>query len=1027
MAEEVQIGNVGGDGVASEVTLLRLVQATEAMAKKAGIDSKGAAAKLQALYNKEVTTSAKATGDQTVATESQTVATKEATRETNKFAAQLGNAVATGLGALVQSSWELGKSFMKGETGVENFVSQLPGVGGFLAPFGKYMDESIDSYRALSQVGATFGGSLSDVRLQASELGMNLDQMTSLYRNQADSLASLGGSIEQGAVRFAKMNKNMKATGDFAGLMRMGFTMEEVNEGMGDYIANQQRMGTLQGKSTQELAEGSANYLTQIDKLARVTGKTREEAQAALDAQAADSVARTLLNQFAEGSDEYNNLQMSLGMLDEVGGATAEALKGMLTGSPTKAAGELLGVLGDAGPAVLDAMTQIGKGADPKILQEAMRNAGGSLEQFAGANAQERARMIQAFRENGDPMADFFESAMQLTKIGERDIDEVTKQQQRLADAKSTEADAVIAFEEQQRALSAAMHKAFISSGVLELIETGLTGLSTALGGVTAVFNAFSEGGLYAGVELALTKLWENKGVIGALVAGIGLMFAGKAVLGAMTGGIKSALSGLMGMDTGGGNNSSGRQRGGGKPGGGIGAGIGKIGAGIGSGLGGILSGLAKGIGAFGKPQVALGAAVLAGTILAVGAAVAGATWMVGAALPTFATGMKSFEDLDGGALKAAGMGMLAVAGGMAAFGAGTAVAGIGNLVGGIADGIGALFGNEKANPMDQLMEFQKYTIDEAKVTSNANAMVAYSKAMAAMGAADGISGIGSAVGAFGGTIAGLFGADSPLDKITLFQAYTFDTAKIKSNSEAVVAYSKAMALLGGSDAVSGIGAAVGAVGGAIANLFTGGKGPFDDLLAFQAYAFNTENITKNSSAIVAFSNAMDNMPEIDVTRTGGVFGAIAGWFAGDEVMPWDSVKAFGDANINAEGVSANAAAINAMSTSLNTFSVEKLDTTGIVSYTNAMERLVEVLGELNNELSKDNNGYSLGSGTNAGDVLGKMDSIGSGGGAGSDQLNSTMQRVELILTEIRGFEEKVANNTRNISSSNIAAGGVSN
>ena len=82
MAEETQISNVGGDGVASEVTLQRLVQATEAMAKKAGIDSKGAAAKLQALYNKEVTTSAKVTGDQTAATESQTDATKEATRET---------------------------------------------------------------------------------------------------------------------------------------------------------------------------------------------------------------------------------------------------------------------------------------------------------------------------------------------------------------------------------------------------------------------------------------------------------------------------------------------------------------------------------------------------------------------------------------------------------------------------------------------------------------------------------------------------------------------------------------------------------------------------------------------------------------------------------------------------------------------------------------------------------------------------------------------------------------------------------
>ena len=67
-------------------------------------------------------------------------------------------------------------------------------------------------------------------------------------------------------------------------------------------------------------------------------------------------------------------------------------------------------------------------------------------------------------------------------------------------------------------------------------------------------------------------------------------------------------------------------------------------------------------------------------------------------------------------------------------------------------------------------------TIDEAKVTSNANAMVAYSKAMAAMGAADGISGIGSAVGAFGGTIAGLFGAETdPLAQLEDFQKYNFD------------------------------------------------------------------------------------------------------------------------------------------------------------------------------------------------------------------------------------------------------------
>ena len=55
MAEEVDIGNVGGqNGVASEATLARLTASIEAMAKKAGIDPKAEAAKLQKLHNEAV-------------------------------------------------------------------------------------------------------------------------------------------------------------------------------------------------------------------------------------------------------------------------------------------------------------------------------------------------------------------------------------------------------------------------------------------------------------------------------------------------------------------------------------------------------------------------------------------------------------------------------------------------------------------------------------------------------------------------------------------------------------------------------------------------------------------------------------------------------------------------------------------------------------------------------------------------------------------------------------------------------------
>ena len=49
MAEEVEIGNVGGIGVASEVTLASLLAVTNAMAKKKGINPDDVNKKLKAL------------------------------------------------------------------------------------------------------------------------------------------------------------------------------------------------------------------------------------------------------------------------------------------------------------------------------------------------------------------------------------------------------------------------------------------------------------------------------------------------------------------------------------------------------------------------------------------------------------------------------------------------------------------------------------------------------------------------------------------------------------------------------------------------------------------------------------------------------------------------------------------------------------------------------------------------------------------------------------------------------------------
>ena len=114
-------------------------------------------------------------------------------------------------------------------------------------------------------------------------------------------------------------------------------------------------------------------------------------------------------------------------------------------------------------------------------------------------------------------------------------------------------------------------------------------------------------------------------------------------------------------------------------------AAIGKgLGGAVGGLLGGILEGLSVGLKAMADPMILLGAGILGGSIALIGAGIAGATWIMGAAMPKLAEGLQAFTDVDGEKLKSTGMGMLAIAGGLAAMGAAEIVKGLGGLVSGL-------------------------------------------------------------------------------------------------------------------------------------------------------------------------------------------------------------------------------------------------------------------------------------------------------------------------------------------------------
>ncbi len=1072
MAEEVQISNVGGEGVASEVTLARLVTSIEALAKKSGIDSKSQAAKLQALYNQEVTKSNKATKQSTAETEINTTATKHATNATNNFAASIGNAVATGLGALTKSAIDLSASLWNNETGVQAFTNNLPGIGRLLSPLAKQADELIQSFRTMSQSGAAFGGSIEAMKRMSTNMGISLSEMTDLIRNSSPSLAALGGTVEQGAIRFANMNKNIKATGDFNSLMNMGFAVEEINEGMADYVSLQARMGTLQGRSTENLAAGSANYLKQIDLLARVTGKTREEAQAALDAQAADSVARTLLNQFdqntEEGQKRFNNLTASLALLDEVGGSTAEALKGMLTGNPTGAAAELLGVLGDSGSIVLDAMKQIGEGADPAVLQQALAAAGGELEAFAGADAASRARIIQELKAQGSPLGDFLDNATVMMNLAERDLGAAAESQAAAAEARDGSTAAMLQFEEQQRLLSAKMHEIFISSGVLDLIGSSLTVFGNMLENITTYLTKFSEnvasGGWFLAITTAFTdgigSLWKNAGVVAALVAGISALFLGKAALGAMTKGIAGSVSKLFG----GGGDSDSTPKSRANAGRGAGNAIGNIGKGLGQGIGGVLKGLASGLAAFANPAILIGAGILGGAIIAIGAGIAGATWLLGKALPTFAEGLKSFADIDGNNLLNVAGGIAGVGAALAVFGAGAIVGSVGAVISNILD---ALPGK---SPLEKLKEFADADLNTQRIINNANAMVAYSNAM------KGFSGGPSPklFAAFKTGIVSLLGGETnPVAPIKAFGEVSLNTAGIIANAEAVNAYAEAMKNFPSSPSAS----VFTAVKDGIISLLGSSTDVLAPIKAFGDMSFNTASIIANAGAVAAYAEAMKDFPNSPAASvfTAAKNGIIS--LLGGDTDPFAPMKAFGDMSFNTAGIIANSESVKAFSLAMshlassdissieipqnlesNLTALSNVSSGGLVSlangmtaianvtglqnnfdilnagfnnldsvrsYTNAMNDLVEALEKMNEELSKDNSGFETG--TNAGDVVGQTSLTTSSTSQGTQQLNTTMQQVLMILQEMRDLDIDVERNTRNIIGSNLAQGGVSN
>jgi len=333
------------------------------------------------------------------------------------------------------------------------------------------------------------------------------------------------------------------------------------------------------------------------------------------------------------------------------------------------------------------------------------------------------------------------------------------------------------------------------------------------------------------------------------------------------------------------------------------GAGIAKLGRGIGSGVGAIFSGLGKGLAAV--PVAALkGAGIIAGAITILAGGVKAAAFILNMGgedgLKQLSSGFASFNDIDGRNLVSVGAGLTALGLGLAAFGAGSVVGALGNLTAGLMDSMNKFFGGSTI--FEKVEEFAKYNFPVDRIKNNAEAIVAYAKAMASAGGGTVASSMGNFIASITDGLVKLFGGDTPLEKVQKFGDMQINSEGILQNADALRTYGIAMSELSDIDYPGNtIGSFLSDIGSGLLSLL-GGDSPLEKLQDFGDMNINAQGINTNATAIATYANAMQSLSSL-----------------GDIADP-------------------NTAALDAYTSSLK--SLTELDADSLVSISQAMERI---------------------------------------------------------------------------------------
>jgi len=310
----------------------------------------------------------------------------------------------------------------------------LTALGAGIKTYGEYQKlgaeqnkKLFETYNKLSASGLAASKGLTGVFETVQTLGMTaseIEKFTELLVNNSKELKLFGATAAEGAKRYTEVAGDLVKSEIGQKLELMGITADEQREHTLRYMANQTRMGMIEGKTRQDLIRGSQSYIQELDKISMLTGATRKEQEEARAAVMAEENLRAAMLQAELDGDKKRQQELKsiadyatyLRATGDTRGATGVANYGALGGPMDDASAAAMITYGKGieaalqGKPIAEVIKEGQKSADQTLKQmAATRTAGGDVSGLVTGKygnmldtSKMNAEVIKAIGPNGD-------------------------------------------------------------------------------------------------------------------------------------------------------------------------------------------------------------------------------------------------------------------------------------------------------------------------------------------------------------------------------------------------------------------------------------------------------------------------------------------------------------------------------------------------------------------------------------------------------------------------------------------------